>query len=105
MTDVLHSLLRIFGAGNPCEGAIVRVNCDDGQGIFELLGVVLNILTVGVGAAATAGIIVAALRYSQARDKAESVVGAKKMIINIVIGLAVWAAFYGLVSWLLPGGI
>ena len=106
MTNILHGLTRTFAAFNCQDGAIIRVNCGDGgEGIFNILNIVLNILTVGVGIAATVGIIVAALRYSQARDKAESVAGAKKMIINIVIGLALWAVFYGLVNWLLPGGI
>jgi len=53
--------------------------------------------------AAIAGIVFAALRYTQARDNAESVAGAKRMIFNIVIGLAVWAIFRLFLAWLLPG--
>lgn len=97
----------VGAANNPaCEGAILQVECDEeGGGIFAVLNLVLNILTVGVGIAATAGVIFAGLRYTQARDNAESMAGAKKMIINILIGLAVWAVFWALLQWLLPGGI
>ncbi|MCL2002035.1 hypothetical protein FWG76_01360 [Candidatus Saccharibacteria bacterium] len=94
------------GSGNdPCAGAIFSVDCsgNSGEGIFEVLDIVLNVLTAGVGVAAAVGIVVAAIRYTQARDKVESVTGAKKMIVNIMIGLAVWALFYALMRWLLPG--
>jgi hypothetical protein len=91
-------------APDPCRGAIFRVNCDNvGGGIFAILDIVLNILTAGVIVAAIAGIIFAALRYSQSRDNAESVAGAKKMIFNIMIGLAIWAVFRLFLWWLLPG--
>ena len=102
----MMKILTYFAATDPCEGAIIRVGCGPGgEGIFNVLNIVLNVLTVGVGIAATAGIIFAALRYSQARDNTESAAGAKKMIINIVIGLAVWALFYAMIQWLLPGGL
>ncbi|MCL2038547.1 hypothetical protein FWG86_01415 [Candidatus Saccharibacteria bacterium] len=97
----------VSGSGYDCEqGAIIQVSCDDeGGGIFGVLNLVLNVLTVGVGIAATAGVIFAALRYTQARDNTESAAGAKRMIINILIGLAAWAVFWTLLQWLLPGGI
>ena len=99
-------MARIFAAADACQGAIFRVNCgDSGEGIFAILNVVLNVLTIGVGIAATAGMIFAAIRYSQARDNAESVAGAKRMIFNIIIGLAVWAVFWVFLQWLMPGGL
>jgi hypothetical protein len=105
MQNILYGLMRVFGASNVCDGAIIRVNCDgNGGGIFAILNLVLDILTAGVGIAAVAGVIVASLRYSQARDKVESTAGAKKMIINIMIGLAIWAVFYAGLQWLMPGG-
>jgi hypothetical protein len=93
------------GNSDVCQGALIRVNCGTkGEGIFNILNIVLDVLTVGVGIAATAGVVFAALRYTQARDNAESAAGAKKMIINIIIGLAIWALFWALLQWLLPGG-
>jgi hypothetical protein len=94
---------------DPCDGAIFKLDCvnqeedEKGNGIFDVLRIVLNVLTAGVGVAATLGIIVSALRYSQSRDNAEAMAGAKRMIINIVIGLVVWAMFFAFLQWLLPG--
>ncbi|MDR0979855.1 MAG: hypothetical protein LBM12_01720 [Candidatus Nomurabacteria bacterium] len=91
---------------DPCNGAILQVACGkDGEGIFAILNLVLNILTVGVGVAATGGMIFAALRYTQAKSDVAAAAGAKKMIIDIIIGLVIWAIFWALLQWLLPGGV
>jgi hypothetical protein len=92
---------------DPCYGNVIQVNCNGGEGggIFEVLNLVVNALSVGVVVAATAGVIFAALRYTQARDNAESAAGAKKMIINIIIGLIVWAVFWVILQWIMPGGM
>jgi len=92
-----------FPNDSACQGVIIRVHCDDkGSGIYAIINIAVNILTAGVGIAATAGLIFAGFRYSQARDSAENVAGAKKMITNIIIGLVIWAVFFTLIKWLLP---
>jgi hypothetical protein len=111
-TTIIFAAPPVFAVDDACNGNVFKVNCNSGEGgsnngggLFEVLNIFVNVLTVGVVIAATGGVIFAALRYTQARDNAESMAGAKKMIINIIIGLIVWAIFWVALQWLLPGGL
>ena len=81
--------------------------CDDGQGggVYEILAIVLNVLTIGVGILGTLGIVIAGIQYLTAGDNEQQVATAKKRIIEVVIGLAIYAVMYVALSWLIPGGI
>lgn len=76
-----------------------------GQAIWDFLIMVLNILTAGVGVAAVIGIIVAALQYSSAEEKADQVHNAKMRIWNIILGLIFYLIMYAFLQFLIPGGI
>ena len=77
----------------------------DGAGISYILNIVLTILTFGVGAAGTIGIVVSGIQYMTARDNEQQMAAAKKRIVDIVIGLAVYAVAWAALNWLIPGGI
>lgn len=79
--------------------------CDDdnGSGIFFILNIILTILTFGVGIAGTVGIVIAGIQYSSAKDNEQQVAKAKMRIVQIVIGMAIWAILYVALRWLLPG--
>lgn len=81
--------------------------CDDGDGggIFYILGIVLNVLTYGVAIAATVGIVISGIQYSTAGDNVGQLQKAKSRIVQIVIGLAIYSVFWGLLQFLLPGGL
>lgn len=85
------------------------IDCDDdgenGNGIFAILLIVLNVLTFGIGIAGTLGIVIAGIMYLTARDDQGQLVKAKNMLINIVIGLVAYAVMWAFLQWLLPGGI
>lgn len=81
-----------------CEG-------NDGGGVIEILNLVLNIMTMGMGILATIGLIIAGIQWLTARDKEDQVVKAKSRIFNIVIGVIVWGIMWLVLSWLLPGGL
>ncbi len=84
------------------------LDCESGQngeGIFCILNIGLTVLTWGVGIAATIGIVLSGVQYLTARDSAEQVTKAKNRLINIVIGLVVYAVMWGFLTWLIPGGI
>lgn len=74
----------------------------DVEGILNL---VLKILVYGLGAAATLGVVIAGIIYMTARDNPQQVAIAKKRLIDIIIGLAVWALMYTLLNWLVPGSL
>lgn len=77
----------------------------NGDGIVNIINLVLDIMTIGVGVLATIGITIAGIQWLTARDKEDQVVKAKSRIFNIVIGLVVWGIMWLVLSWLLPGGI
>lgn len=79
---------------------------DDGEGcgIWLILNLILTILTSGVIIAATIGMLISAITYMTAKDSPEKVIKAKKRILDIIIGLFMYAAMWSILSWLLPGG-
>ena len=80
------------------------VSTEDGDGIYQILAVILNVLTFGIGIAATIGMVLAGLQYLTARDNAVQVEKAKMRILQIVIGLVMYAMIWALLQWLIPGG-
>ncbi len=78
---------------------------DDGEGIFDILNIVLTVMTFGVGILATIGIVLSGYQYITAKDDASKVQKAKDRLLQIVIGLAVYALMWGVLQFLLPGGL
>lgn len=77
----------------------------EGEGIFSILNIVLTVMTFGVGILATIGFVISGYQYITAKDDASKVQKAKDRILQIVIGLAVYAVMWGLLQFLLPGGL
>ena len=79
---------------------------DDGGGcgIFTVLSLVIDIISIGIGILAIIGITIAGIQYLTASGKEEQVKKSKTRIFQIVIGLVVYAAMYAGFNWLLPGG-
>lgn len=77
----------------------------NGEGIFYILNLILTIMTYGVGILATIGIVIAGYTYLTAKDDASKVAKAKERLVQIVIGLAIYAVIWSLLQFLLPGGL
>jgi uncharacterized membrane protein YciS (DUF1049 family) len=96
---------------NHCGGVETSfISCDDvaedGPAVFRLLSIVLNVVTYGVGAAAVLGVVITGYQYITARDNnVAQVAKAKNRMLQIVIGLAIWIVFWGVLQFLLPGGL
>lgn len=105
--DIIN-LLTIFGkdCGDGLQTAILDI-CPgtDGEGIYEILSLGLSIVTYGVGTAAVIGVIISAYQYITARDNSVQVAKAKNRILQIVIGLVIWVLIWGILQFLLPGGL
>ena len=82
-----------------------KAESDDGSGIFCILNIVLQVLTYGVGIVATIGFVVSGIQYATARDDAGQLSRAKSRMINILIGLFLYASMWALLNFLLPGGL
>ena len=79
--------------------------CDDGNGssVIDVLRLVVNIMSVGVGILGVVGITIVGIQYLTAGGNEEKTRTAKRRIFEIVIGLAVYAVAYAILYWLLPG--
>ena len=87
--------------------SILGIDCDgaEGEGIMELLLLILTILTAGVGILATIGLVISGMQYTMARDDANKVAKVKSRIFNIVLGLLAYGIMWVALQWLIPGGI
>jgi len=100
-------------AGNDCGGvktAIVKCDADNSgdlnkNGIWALLLIVINVMTVGVGVLAVAGIVYGSILYTTAEDKADQVNKAVDIIRNVIIGLIAFALMWALLNFIIPGGV
>ena len=49
--------------------------------------------------------IVSGITYTAAQSSGDQVKKAKDMILNVAIGLLLFALMYALIEWLIPGGV
>lgn len=77
----------------------------DGCGVWMTINLILTVLTFGVGIAATVGIVITAILYITSRDDSGQLAKAKRRILEIVVGLAIYAAMWSIISWIIPGGV
>lgn len=76
-----------------------------GGGIFYILNLILTIVTWGVGIAATVGLVWTSIKYIMSSGDPGKTAQAKMRILEIVIGLALYASLWAILNWLLPGGV
>lgn len=106
----------VLKAGESCCGGVKTsiIKCDQnnetgvgvqGNSLWGVLSLAINILTAGIGIAAVAGIIYGAVLYSSAGGGQENVKKAKEIIQNVVIGLLAYGLMYALLNYIIPGGI
>ena len=98
---------KVF-AGN-CGGvetAIIECSSSDSEeAFFSIIGSVVNILTYGVGVGAVAGFTYVGFLYMTSQNDPGKIKIEKDRAMQIVIGLLVYALMWGILNFLLPGGI
>ena len=62
-------------------------------------------MTYGIGILGAIGITVVGIMYITAKGNEAQTTKAKKRMLEIVIGLAVYALIWAILSWLMPGGV
>lgn len=79
---------------------------DDGEGcgVYKILNLVVDILTMGIGIVGVIGIMISGIQYLTARGNEEQARKAKRRIYEIVIGIVSFVLLYAVSQWLLPGG-
>ena len=73
--------------------------------VWDLLTLILNILTAGAAIAAVGGIVYGAVLYTSAGGSQEQVKKARGIFVNVAIGVVAFASMYALLQWLIPGGV
>lgn len=86
-------------------GQVPEDGSDENPGIWVLLSLVLQIMTAGVGIVAVGGLIYGGILYASAGDASDKVKKAIEVIRNVVIGVLAYVAMYGLINFLIPGGV
>lgn len=85
-----------------CTSILTWIPCGE-EGVWQILQLVLNIMTFGIGILATIGLVISGIQWMTATDMEDRIVKAKSRIVNIVIGLIMWALMWLVLTWLIPG--
>lgn len=88
--------------GNYIDAAILSnvCECGHGEGVRHIINLVVDIMSVGVGILAVAGIGISGIQYLTAGGNEEKTRKAKRRIFEIVLGLAVYVVSYALFKFL-----
>ncbi|MBQ7802301.1 hypothetical protein IJ380_00310 [Candidatus Saccharibacteria bacterium] len=85
------------------------INCGSetghGEEIYEILALILNVLTYGVAAAGVLGIVISGIQYMTASGNEAQMTKAKNRIVQVVIGLFAYGLLWVFLEWLIPGGV
>jgi hypothetical protein len=73
--------------------------------VFQLLIIVIKILTGGIGVLAIAGIVYGSIMYTTAAGSPEQVKKAIEIFRNVVIGIVAYALMFGFLNFIIPGGV
>lgn len=90
--------------GDACTPIQTAVLPED-WGVEEILRLVLDVIVYGLGAVAVLGVVIAGIAYMTARDNATQAAAARKRLIEVAIGLVAWGVMFGVLNWLVPGGL
>lgn len=74
-------------------------------GFFGYIQDFINFLAVAVGLIAVIMIIIGGIQYSQSAGDPQKVAAAKKRLFNAVFALVAFGLLYGVLTWLIPGGV
>lgn len=80
------------------------ISCGNGNAIWDMLLLAINILAAGVGLVAVGGVVYGATLYATAQNNSGQITKAKTAIANTVFGLIAFALMYSFLQYLIPGG-
>lgn len=75
----------------------------EGGGVYCILNVVLDILTYGVGILGVIGIVISGIQYATSEGDVAKMTKAKNRIVQVVIGLVIYAVMWAALKFLIPG--
>lgn len=75
---------------------------ENGDSVIEILNLVVNIMSIGIGILGVIGITIVGIQYLTAGGSEEKTRKAKRRMFEIVLGLVAYVVIYALLKWLLP---
>jgi len=98
---------------NGCETDTSIIKCNnvndsgdiENTGIWSILLLVINIMTVGVGILAVAGIVYGSVLYTSAGGSPDQVKKARTVIVNVVVGILAYLLMFSVLNFIIPGGV
>lgn len=82
------------------------IECEGGgdAGIWHVLLIIVDILSIGIGITALIGILIFGIQYLTGGGDVAKTTKAKRRMFEIVIGLVGWVLIFSICEWLMPGG-
>lgn len=110
------SIMAAMGSGadvyavNDCGGDFYTtiLECPDGDGadsVCHILNLIIEIMSIGVGILGVVGILIMGIQYLTAGGNEEKTRKAKRRLLELVIGVGIYAVMASVVAWLNPGGV
>ncbi len=90
----------VFAAEGLSEEDCAILNCN--QSIEDILTLVVDIMTIGIGILGVVGITIVGIQYLTAGGSEEKTRKAKRRMFEIIIGLIAYVVIYTFLRWLLP---
>ena len=90
-------------AASPCTEGEQGADCR--KVYTKYLNPLISLLSAAVGILAVTMIIVGGVQYSSAGSDPQQVAEAKSRIIKAVVGLVSYVFLFGILNWLVPGGL
>ncbi len=115
VTVIIGTIVLSRPAQAGCMGVETSIiSCKDASGkdaatgeeaIYNILGMVIKIMTGAIGLVATAAVVYGAILYGSAADNPENIKKAKGIWMNVVIGLIAFAFMVSILNFIIPGGV
>lgn len=106
--SLLISMLIVQVVSADCGGAptsVINCNSSGTDAIFDVIKMIIQILTASIGVIAVGATIFGAILYTSSGDNPENVKKAKGVWMNVVIGLMLFAFMVAITNFLIPGGV
>ena len=105
---LLNSFYAQFANAATCGGTeTVLLSCGEGGSgsVNHVLLLVIDIMSIGIGILGVVGIAIFGIQLLTSGGDASKATKARKRLIEVIIGLVLYAILYGLARWLLPGNM
>lgn len=75
---------------------------DENAAIKEILQIIINIMSIGIGILGVVGITITGIQYLTAGGSEEKTKKAKRRMFEIILGLVAYVLIYAFLLWLIP---